>query len=242
MEKFVNYVRNGKGVGLLFILAASVIATIAMLLAAKGFYNDMRPQVMMVANDFLPITVKGGKIVDPIDTYKRVNLKFGNTGTKKDYFTVVLNTREEAKSLPRGEQGLFIYKDMVSVVSQRKTQSYELQDGVWDKDTFESVLDSVVGVMSGVVGIVLIGIWFVVCLFKTFVAAVLGFLAAKVLNRAKMFDMPALMRFCAVGISSLDVLRWGAVFLRINLTGYQIFWTVVLLEIFYILMEKPSEA
>lgn len=241
MEKFVNYVRNGKGIGLLFMLAASVIVTIFMLLVAKNFYGEMRPQALMVANDFLPITVKGGKIVEPADTYKRVNLKFGNTGTKKDYFSVVLNTREEAKALPRGEQGIYIYKDMLSVVSQRKTQSYELQDGVWDKDSVEKLLDSVIGVLSGVIGVVLIGILFVVCLFKTFMAAALGFLAAKVLNRAKQFDMQALMRFCAVGISALEVLRWGGTLLGMGFTGFQIFWVVVLLEIFYILMEKPSE-
>ena len=57
MEKFVNYVRNGKGIGLLFMLAASVVVTIVMLLVAKNFYGEMRPQALIVANDFLPITV-----------------------------------------------------------------------------------------------------------------------------------------------------------------------------------------
>lgn len=241
MEKIINYVRNGKGIGLLFMLAAAVIVTIFMLLVAKNFYGEMRPQALMVANDFLPITVRGGQIVEPADTYKRVNLKFGDTGTAKDYIAVVLDTREEAKALPREEPGIFIYKNMISLVSQNKTQSYDLQDGVWDKDSVEKLFDSVVGVLSGAIAVVLIGVLFVVCLFKTFMAAVLGFLAAKVLNRAKQFDMQALMRFCAVGISALEVLRWGGTLLGMNFTGFQIFWVVVLIEIFYILMEKPKE-
>ncbi len=241
MEKFVNYVRNGKGIGLLFMLAASVVVTIVMLLVAKNFYGEMRPQALIVANDFLPITVKGGQIVAPADTYKRVDLKFGNTGTKKDNFSIVLNTRETASSLPRGAQGLYIYKDMIYAATPGQIRSYELQDGFWDKDSFEKLLDSITGIVSGVIGVVLIGILFIVCLFKTFVAAVLGFLAAKVLNRAKQFDMQALMRFCAVFISAFEILRWGGTLLGISFTGFQIFWVVVLLEIFYILMEKPSE-
>lgn len=240
MEKFVNYVRNGKGIGLLFILAASLIVTIIMLLVAKSFYGEMRPQAMLIANDFLPLTVKGGKIVDPADAYKRVDLKFGNTGTEKDNFAVVLDTREPTPSLPKGAQGLYIYKDVIYVASANQIRNYDLQDGLWDKDSFEKLLDSVTGIMSGVIGVVLIGILFVVCLFKTFMAAVFGFIAAKVFGRAKWFDMPSLMRFCAVFISALEILRWGAL-PGISFSGFQTFWGVVLLEIFYILREKPEE-
>ena len=240
MEKFVNYVRSGKGIGLLFMLAASVIVTIVMLLVAKSFYGEMRPQVLMVANDFLPITVKGGQIVEPADTYKRVNFRLGNTGKKSDYFTIILNTREEAASLPKGEQGLFIYKDMIYAATPGQIRSFELRDGLWDKASFENLLDSVVGAMSGVVGAVLIGRLFIVCLFKTFIAAVLGFFAAKVLNRAEQFDLPMLMRFCAIGVSAFEILRWGSILIGMNPASFHVFLAVLLLEIFYILREKPN--
>ena len=240
MEKIVNYVRNGKGLGLLFLLAISVLMTIAMLLAAKSFYGDMRPDVLLVANDFLPITVENNKIVSPANTYKRVDLKLGHTGTAADNFAIVLDTRDNATALPKNAQGVYIYKDTIYVASARKIQNYDLPNGVWDKDSFEGLLDSVIGVISGVIGVVLVVLLFISGLFKTCVAAILGLLAQKVMSREKPLDMSALMRLCAIGISAMEILLWGGKFVGIMLTGMQLFVILVLLELFFIFKVEPE--
>ncbi|MCM1322752.1 MAG: DUF1189 family protein [Acetobacter sp.] len=240
MEKIVNYVRNGKGAGLLFILAASILVTIIMLLVAKSFYGDMRPQAITVAKDFLPITVQGKQIVDPVDTYKRVNLDFGHTGGKSGIFTVVLNTRNDAPRLKKGEQGLFIYKDSIQMVTSREVRSYDLQDGVWNLENFEQLLDTVAGAMFAVVGVVLIGILFVICLFKVAVAAFLGVLGQKIMGKSGTLDMSQLMRLCAILVAGLEVLRWGITLLGGTFTGFQAFIVVVAMELFFVYREKAD--
>lgn len=61
MEKIKLYIRRGKGIGLLFLLASAVLATMFLMISLKSAYTEIKPEVVLVANEFLPITVKGGK-------------------------------------------------------------------------------------------------------------------------------------------------------------------------------------
>lgn len=241
MEKVVNYVRNGKGVGLLFILASSILVTIMTLLAVKSFYGEARPQFLMVAEDFLPITVKDGKIIEPADTYKRVELDLGEKGSKDDIFSVVLDTRENTTVLSKGENGLYIYKDAVHLVSPREVRVYNLQDGVWNRGNIEQLIDSSVGIIFGLVAIVLIGVLFIVLLFKTFIAALIGSLAQKITSKENSLDMPALMRLCAIGVSTFELLLWGGKFIGIYFTSLHLFIIVVVLELLFIFKMNTNE-
>ncbi len=237
MEKIVNYVYRGKGVGLLFILAASVLVTIVMLIVGKNFYGEMRPQMMLVANDFLPITVENGKIVSPADTYKRVNLDLGG----KDNFSVVLNTREDAGGLPRNESGIFVYRDAIYVVSPNQIRNYNLQDGMWDSTQFEQLLDQLSGIIFGVAGVVLIFVLFIVCLIKTVGAALLGALAQRILGKKDALPMSSLMRLCAVLVSGVEVIRWIAISSGATLTGMTVFALVVVLELVFVFKTQTVE-
>lgn len=241
MEKIVNYVRNGKGVGLLFILAASVLVTIVFVLLAKGYYADARGQVLTVAGDFLPITVKSGVITDPLDTYKRVNIDFGQQGNPKDMFSVVLNTREDVSVSSGDAQGLYLLKDQIYVITPTQMRHYSLQDGFWNMERFEELMDDVVGVIFGSVSIVLIGILFLVCLVKTFFAAGLGLIVLKISGRNGLFDLSALMRLSAVLVAVLEVIRWAMTFLGIQLTGFGAFVIVVVLEMLFLFSDKKNE-
>ena len=117
MEKIKLYIRRGKGIGLLFLLASAVLATMFLMISLKSAYTEIKPEVVLVANEFLPITVKGGKIVEPANAYKRIELDFGGKGEKKDLFPVVLDTRNEVSSVPTEPQGLFITTDTVYAVT-----------------------------------------------------------------------------------------------------------------------------
>lgn len=85
MEKIKLYIRRGKGIGLLFLLASAVLATMFLMISLKSAYTEIKPEVVLVANEFLPITVKGGKIVEPANAYKRIELDFGGKGEKKGF-------------------------------------------------------------------------------------------------------------------------------------------------------------
>lgn len=241
MEKIVNYIRHGKGVGLLFILAASVLVTIVFVLFGKEFYAGARKQMLLVAGDFLPITVQNGVITEPADTYKRVNVDFGKKGNPKDMFTVVLNTREDVSVSSEDAAGIYLLKNQVYMVTPTQMRHYPLHDGLWNMERFEGLIDDVAGVIFGVMSVALIGVLFLVFLVKTFVAALLGELALKATGRSSRWDMAVLMRLCAVLVALWEVLRWGIMFSGFELSGFAAFVLVVVFELIFLFKEDKAE-
>jgi hypothetical protein len=73
MKKIVTYIKQGKGTGLLFLLAGAVIMTLFFIIPAKEMVKDIEPKIMLVAKDFLPITIENKKITTPTDTYKKLD-------------------------------------------------------------------------------------------------------------------------------------------------------------------------
>ena len=80
MEKIKLYIRRGKGIGLLFLLASAVLATMFLMISLKSAYTEIKPEVVLVGIDFLPISVKGGIFVVPAIAFIRIELDFGGKG------------------------------------------------------------------------------------------------------------------------------------------------------------------
>lgn len=236
MLQILNYIKKGKGLGLLIVLAAAVLSTIAFMIAGRYFYNEARPQIMLVAEDFLPITVKGGKIAEPLNTYKQIEL---NLGRPEDVFPVVLDTRAETSQIPSAKQGLFIMTDKIYAVSPTQTRIFNLTDGVWDKEKFDTFLDNLVGIIFGVLAIICIAILFLVYLFKTWIVSVFGLLSAKIMKKDKIFDFSALMRLSALLVCIMEIIGLGLnLGFGLNITGMQIFFLAVIAEAIFIKREK----
>ena len=63
MEKIVNYIKNGKGIGFIFLLAVAVLITLIITIKFKEFSVPIREEIVTISKDFLPITVSEGKII-----------------------------------------------------------------------------------------------------------------------------------------------------------------------------------
>ena len=68
MEKIFLYIKQGKGHGLLFLLATAIITTIIFSFSLKTVLNDIKPKALLVAEDFLPIEIKNKEIVSHPNT------------------------------------------------------------------------------------------------------------------------------------------------------------------------------
>ena len=153
MEKIRTYIKKGKGLGFLFLLASAVVMTIFMMFILKQTYSEMRPKVMLVADEILPITVSQGKITNPVDTYKRLDIQLGDK-EESDIFPVVLDTRNEAAELPKAKMGLFIMSDVIYWVMEDQVKRYPLRDGEMTKPVLEEKLDTILGMFSLVMKLV----------------------------------------------------------------------------------------
>ena len=135
MEKFILYIRQGKGIGALFLLAAAVLITMMLAISLRNSYSEAKPEIMLVANEFLPLTVKDGQVVQPVDAYKKVDIDLGQQGKPEDLFSVVLDTRADAKAPAMNELGIFITKDVVYLSSPNQIKRIQFQDGEFTKES-----------------------------------------------------------------------------------------------------------
>jgi len=204
MEKFINYIKNGKGNGLIFLLAAAVLVTIFFVFMIKQLYTDIRPRILLAAEDLLPISVEGGKIISPVDTYKTLELKLDEKD--KDSFLVVLDTKSEHIDISTNKSGLFITKDMLYLVTPNEVKKVTLVDGVFDMPRFTDMMNQAAGAFSLVLSVVCVGVLFLVFLVKTLIVAGLGKLIYKAENKERTIDFSVLMRMGAVLVAGVEFL------------------------------------
>lgn len=224
MEKIKNYIKNGKGLGFLFLLAASVLMTMCIMFALKQVYSQFRPQIMLAADEILPIDVRDGKIISPQDTYKKVDINLGEYNGKTEIFPVVLDTKSETSAMPKAEIGLFIMQDVVYWVMQDEVRRVQLRDGELNKNLLEEKLDSFLGISSLFISIMMIFLIFVFSLIKSLVLVLFGGLILKVKHLDKWLSFEAQMRLAAVVVAMIETCSFV-----LSLLGLPIMWFYQLL-------------
>ena len=204
MNKLINYILRGKGLGLMFLLASSVMIASFYLCMFKLACSDFKPAVVLVAEEVLPIKVENGKIVEPYNEYKETGIKIGKDKEKNDEIKVVLDTRDDVV-YDKFDDGIYITKDGFVASINKKSKKVELSDGVFDIEKFKGWLDGYLAVVSGVLAIVIIGASFVGGLIKCLVAM----LIMKWVVKTKLedaLDKNQLMRLCALVVAAFELL------------------------------------
>ncbi len=192
MDKIINYIKRGSGFGFIFILAVAVLKTIPFMVEMKRAYNDLQPKIMLIAEDFLPIRVENEKIVEPLNTYKKVDLQFGDN--VKDALPVVLDTREETSVVPNEKDGLFIMTDMIYFVAGNKIHKYKLKNGFVDKEKFEKALETTSGLVSLFSVVFFVALFSIGGIIKVLLAAVICFFALRLMKKENIYGFGALTR------------------------------------------------
>ena len=239
MEKIINYIKNGKGLGLLFLLAGSVLITIMYMFVAKEIIKDFEPKVMLIANDFLPLTVNEQKITSPLDTYKRIEINLSDDEQSKDLFPVVLDTKNKTQDLKNEKIGLFITQDSVILKTFNDTKNLKLKDGVYDINTFKQMYTQTFGKVSLIASILLIIGFFLSLLTRTVITALVGLLGVKLLKITSPIDLNYTMRLSAIIISFIDVATHIlANFLPLNITSIHTLILGIIIELIFLNKQK----
>jgi len=233
MEKIKAYIKTGKGLGLLFLLAASVLMTLFMMFFLKQAYSELRPQIMLVADEMLPITVSGGKVVAPQDVYKRVDIKIGNGGEDAGVFPVVLDTKSNADELPKAKAGLFIMKNVMYLLNDEEVKRVPLRDGELTKSVMEEKLNALAGMLSLIISVVLILMLFGFSLLEAVIAAGFGCIFLKTVKADKLLSFDGLMRLSAVVVSFIEIIGFALSLAGAPLlVGYQFILMLVCVGLF----------
>lgn len=242
MEKFILYIKQGKGIGALFLLAAAVLITMMLTISLRNSYSEGKPEIMLVANEFLPLTVKDGQVVQPVDTYKKVDIDLGQQGKPEDLFSVVLDTRADAKAPAMNELGIFITKDVVYLSSPNQIKRIQFQDGEFTKENFPEIVDNAVGAVSAIVVLVLLIFFFVTYLVKTGFVVLFMSLILKILKKKELISTSSLMRLSAVTVAGVEFLVFALDLIldsaTLGIVRFGIAFVLVLVFVFKFLLNE----
>ncbi len=228
MEKIKSYIWVGKGIGMVFLLAAAVLSALVMIFALRSMYAEVKPDILLIADEFLPFTFKSGKIVQPADTYKKIDLDLGGKGNSEDIFPVVLDTKHDmATFVPVGDKGLFILSDTIYSLfgGEIRRVSLETQaDGLFTVDDFARILDNMVGMGAALVSVGLVVIFFLFYLLKVWLVTLLIRMGQKLMKKTILLQLGQLMRLSAIVVAGFEVFAMlcGQIF-AVYLTNFQIF-------------------
>ena len=90
MDKILNYISKGRGYGLLPLLTGSILLAMLVSLFFHANRDILMPLTAADLRPVLPITFKGGAIVEPADRLKKTTVKRDNIE-----YVIVLDTRAD---------------------------------------------------------------------------------------------------------------------------------------------------
>ncbi len=207
MKKIVTYIKQGKGTGLLFLLAGAVIMTLFFIVPAKEMIKKLEPKIMLVAEDFLPITIENKKIISPADTYKRLDIDLSSDNSQKDIFPVVLDTKNQSPDLTNEKIGLFITKEAAFAATGAGLRKIEYIDGTYDTNTFKQLLAQTFGKVSLIASVIFIGFFFINLLIKTIILSLAILVMYKLQKQKAPLNYQNFMRLSSIIIAALEIVN-----------------------------------
>lgn len=216
MEKLLNYIKNGKGHGIIFLIAISVLITTFFMITIKKYYTEAKPKIELVAQDFLPITIKNNKIASPIDAYKRVDL---NLSDEENEFLipVILNTTSSASEFPKEDLALYITTDNLYFITPKEIKKIDYQDGIYDIQKFKNLMTKVESITSSSISLIMIIILLINFIIKSFITMLATKLFIK-LKKLPSIPTSELMRLSCLITSSIELI--SAILARV--AGYEL--------------------
>ena len=201
MKNILNYIAKGKGYGLVFLLASSIVIATVYVFIFKNLCKEVEPSLFLVAEDILPITVKDGKIVEPENEYKDLDLKITPTESLK----VVLDTREDVIK-NRDKYGFYISKDGLFVSISGDMKKIELGDGVIDIEKFKSWYNTFIGAVGVYNSIIAIVASFIIALFKVLAILLCCMVNKKIAKDKILLSNEQIMRLSSIWVAGVEVL------------------------------------
>ena len=137
MEKIINYISRGQGLGLKFLLLFSLIVAVFYAVGTK-FAGDQF---------FLPIRIENGIVTEPENTVKNYTFVLGEGKVPDaESFNLTMDTTVDSLDTSGLKEGLYLTKRALYVVQRTQTRVYELEDSSYFPqgdytDTFHSVVN-----------------------------------------------------------------------------------------------------
>ncbi len=240
MKKILDYIRYGEGLGIKFLLPFSLIVAIFLAATVKIEGNDVLvPAAQKVADEFLPIKIENGVIVEPADTVKTYSIAFDDENNDvNSNINVVLDTKVDYFEPSELKQGIYISRRALYSVTKRETKMYNFEESLYIpqgdySDLFKTILNWSV-LFVGIFGFIGVAIGFFIAIIFY---AVCSYAVSAFLGKSFLFDL-------RMRLSTLAFMTTYVVFTVLGWFGFSsfiIFFVAVLALQGVIFKEIPAQ-
>lgn len=233
MNKILNYIAKGKGLGLKFVLLFAFIVSIVFAVVIKVEGTKMVPYAQSITNQILPIKVENGVVTEPQDTLKVVNVGVDKDG--KPVFSITIDTRVDTLDTAQLNNGIYLTASNIYIVGQNEvrvkklTGDIELPQGDYTPK-FNQMINWSSMAFAIFATAILFVVYYVLILFYAFCA----FVIAKI-NKKK-FEFDLRMRLSTLCVITTYVVSIALAFAGINMSRIIFFVAVVALQ--WLLIKK----
>jgi len=123
MNKIVNYVLRGRGIGALWLFVFALLFSFLAAYRLNGVLPQTVPYIQAFADDVLPVKIENGQVVEPQNTLK--SLKYTVSG---EPFVVEIDTTKDVLSEDAHEAGFYLTKSYFYTVSNQEIRRRALSE------------------------------------------------------------------------------------------------------------------
>ncbi len=236
MNKILNYIKAGRGIGAKFLLIYAFIVAIVYASSVKIMGNEIVPVLQNAADQLLPIKIENGTIVEPADTIKSIRLALPEVN-----FPFILDTTVDNIDTTDLKDGIYISKKAIYFVNKKQTKSYNFEDSLTlEKADYTDMFRKFATYVS-----VICGIFAFVFLYILYLAFTC-FYALFAMAFTKMFkislDYAASMRLSAVSYIATSAVSLLLTFAGLSTRVRVFFVSILILQIIIVKILKTNNA
>ena len=225
MQKIISYIKNGKGIGALWLLIFGAFKAFYLAYNVNRFLPDLIPYVQNLADEFLPIKIENGKVIEPIETIKTHDYQVG-----KDHIVLKLDTTKDILDEEDLAQGIYLTRSYFYTINGQEIRRQTLKGDInLEKRDYVPFLQTLVKWI--VWGVLIIGPFLY---FTCFLIAVLFYAFCTglscVLNKTEL-DFKKKMRLNTVLFIGLYIVTFALESVGLNISTLAFFLAMIALEL-----------
>lgn len=244
MNKILNYISNGTGFGIKFLLIISLLSSVFITFYLHEKAQIAIPYAQQTADKLLPITIRNKKIVEPVNTVRDASIHLGTINGRAQKLPIILNTYIDTLNISQLTAGIYLTRQYIYIVQkdQIRTHNYpeslDLPQADY-KEEFSSLLNYIT--LSFWIFCVL-GVFIILFISATFYSFT-AWLLSKFLDKEKEMDFDSRMRLSVLSLFGVYILKFALGAAGIVFGGWIVFFTIILIQAVYLkkLPPKPEK-
>jgi len=228
MNKVLNYISGGKGVGAVLIMLVSALISVYFSVVTRTAVIDSIPYIQIIADEVLPIEMVNGTITQPYNT-KKVYPIYSDEKTGDVNFTI--DTNIDSMDTTGLNSGLYLTRSYFYTVDNTKGEikSTKLKGDIkLDKKDYTKFLQNNVKWLVLSVFVLMWLAYFVVYFLVTMFYAFCAVIAEKTSKKSLDFDKK--MRLSAVCFILVLAVSFALSFINVNISGLIFLLLVILMQ------------